>query len=176
LQISLYIPPGWGDGAGHMERWGGTHRPAWRRPCDRSVPSTTAILMQLNPPTTFEAPLSLVRFSSLTVPSMDDLIEGAVNLCMWLDLHLLQLRRYGSFQLTSSLALSCCASSPSYQLLGALLQLALLQPSLFTWGFPHSPTISPKLSTCLGKEAGQEGAHPRLHPGKKRLYLALVLI
>jgi hypothetical protein len=159
-----------------MEKRGGAHRPAWRKPCDGSVPSTAATPMQLNPPTTSEAPLSLVRFPSLAVLSMDDLIEGVVNLCMWLGLHLLQLRRYGSFQLTSSLALSCCASNPSYQLLGALLQLALLQPSPFTWGFPRSPTISPELSACLGKEAGQEGARPGFHLGHERLYLALVSI
>jgi hypothetical protein len=56
------------------------HRPTWRRPCDGSVPSTTATPMHLNPPTTSEAPLSLVRLPPLVVPSMADLIEGAINL------------------------------------------------------------------------------------------------
>jgi hypothetical protein len=159
-----------------MARRGGTHRPTWRRPCDESVPSTTATPMKLNPPMTSKAPLSLVRLPSLVVPSMDDLIEGVVNLCMRLGLHLLQMCRYGSFQLSSPLELSFCASNPSHHILGALLQLAPLHPSPSTWGIPRSPTISLEPSTCLGKEAGQGGVRPGFHLGLEHLYLALVSI
>jgi len=159
-----------------MATRGGAHKPAWWRPCDGSVPSTNTTPMHLNHPTTSEAPLSLMRFPSMIVLSMDDFIEGVVNLCMWLNLHLLQPSRYGSFQLPSSLALSCCASDPSYQLLGALQQLALFQDSPLTWGFSPSPTISLEWTLCLVKEADQEGAFPRHHPDHERLYLALVPI
>jgi len=63
--------------------------PAWRRPCDGSVPSTSATPVHLNPPTASEAPLNLVRLPPPAVPSMADLIEGAITLCMRLGLHLL---------------------------------------------------------------------------------------
>lgn len=142
-----------------MASRGGAHRPAWRRPCDGSVPSTTATPVHLNPPTTSEAPLNLVRLPPLDVPSIADLIEGAVTLCMRLGLHLLQLRRNGSFQLSSSSALSC--------------NWFLSIPSPSTRGFPLSPTISPELSECLGKEAGQGEARPGIHLGLGSLHLPL---
>lgn len=133
--------------------------PAWRRPCDGSVPSTSATPVHLNPPTASEAPLNLVRLPPPAVPSMADLIEGAITLCMRLGLHLLQLCRNGSFQLSSSLALSC--------------NWLLSSPSPSTWGFPLSPTVSLVLSECLGKEAGQGEARPGIHFGLGSLHLPL---
>ena len=153
-----------------MASEGGAHRPAWQEPCDGFVPSITATPMHLIPPTMSEVPLILVRFPSLAIISMGYFIKT---------LHVARPSSAPAEQTWSILAylflaLSCYASNPSYLHLGALLQLVILPASPLTWGFSCRPTISPGQSTCIGKEAGQEGAHAGLHPHNKRLYLTLI--
>ena len=155
-----------------MASGGGAHSPAWREPRDGFVPRTAATPMHLIPPTMSKAPLSLVHFPSLAVILMGDFIKT---------LHVARpssplAKKTWSILAYLFLALSCYASNPSYLHLGALLQLVIVPASPLTWGFSRRPTISPAWLACLGKEAGQEGARPRLHLGNKRVYLALALI